>query len=256
MVHPLFASFIKASFQAKFQVHLKALLCMVIDRCNFNRVVVLLLKAGLCMSFSSLAVMANPLESPLAAKKEQTVLILGDSLSAEYGIPRGTGWVQLMALQAAQENKALKVINASISGDTTAGGVTRLPYLLKQHAPEILIIELGGNDALRGLSLALTQKNLLRMARDGKNAGAKVMVIAIQMPPNYGQAYRQQLNDAYVQISKETGSQLNSQFLKGVGDDADPLKWFQADRIHPNENAQRILMGNVWPSLKKMISGH
>ena len=239
-----------------FQVHWKSMFDKFLDRRNFNRVGVLLFKAGLCAGVILQTTLANPIDAKMATKREQTVLILGDSLSAEYGIPRGTGWVQLMALQATQENKALKVINASISGDTTSGGVTRLPYLLKQHAPEVLIIELGGNDALRGLSLTMTQQNLLRMARDGKTAGAKVMVIAIQMPPNYGQAYRQQLNDAYVQISKETGAQLNSQFLKGVGDDADPLKWFQTDRIHPNENAQKILMGNVWPSLKKMISAH
>jgi acyl-CoA thioesterase-1 len=242
MAHPFDTSILKLSVQAMFQVHWKSMFDKFLDRRNFNRVGVLLFKAGFCAGVFLQTTLANPIYAQMATKREQTVLILGDSLSAEYGIPRGTGWVQLMAQQAPQENKALKV--------------TRLPYLLKQHAPEVLIIELGGNDALRGLSLTMTQQNLLRMARDGKTAGAKVMVIAIQMPPNYGQAYRQQLNDAYVQISKETGAQLNSQFLKGVGDDADPLKWFQTDRIHPNENAQKILMGNVWPSLKKMISAH
>jgi acyl-CoA thioesterase-1 len=245
MIHSFLLSYCVASNPVKFQ-----------DRCHFKHIVFFLLKAGLCVSLTVHLILANAVETQLASKQAQTVLILGDSLSAEYGIPRGSGWVQLMAQQAAQEKKAVKVINASISGDTTAGGVTRLPFLLKQHAPAILIIELGGNDALRGLSLTVTQQNLLRMSRDAKNAGAKVMLIAIQMPPNYGQTYRQQLSDTYVQISKETGAQLNTQFLKGVGDDADPLKWFQEDRIHPNEKAQPILMANVWPSLKKMISGN
>lgn len=186
-------------------------------------------------------------------KTAQTVLIVGDSLSAEYGLSRGTGWVQLMAKLAAKENVALQLINASISGDTSSGGLSRLPALLQQHQPQIVVIELGGNDALRGLSMHMTQQNLKSMALAGQKAGAQVLLVAMQVPPNYGDKYRQQMDAAYAEVAKTTGAQLNRQFLKGVADDAEPLKWFQADKIHPNEAAQSTMTHNIWPQIKKML---
>ena len=184
---------------------------------------------------------------------EKTVLIVGDSLSAEYGLTRGTGWVDLMAQQAKKESIDVKWVNASISGDTTSGGVTRLPSLLKLHQPSLVVIELGGNDALRGLDMGMTQANLMSMVKASQTAGAKVLVIAMQVPPNYGANYLKQMSAAYEKVSQSSGAQLNQQFLKGVADDPDPLKWFQADRIHPNEKAQPLMMRNVWPQLKKML---
>ena len=201
------------------------------------------LSAG--MSFAQLRT-PTPTQTP-------KVLILGDSLSAEYGLTRGTGWVDQMAQQAQRESVAVQLINASISGDTTSGGVTRLPSLLKLHQPHVVIIELGGNDALRGLDMNLTQANLLTMINASQATGAKVMVIAMQVPPNYGANYLKQMSAAYEKVSKTTGATLNQQFLKGVADDPDPLKWFQADRIHPNEKAQPLMMKNVWPQLRKML---
>ena len=189
-------------------------------------------------------------QTPTQAPK---VLIVGDSLSAEYGLTRGTGWVDHMAQQAQRESTPVQLINASISGDTTSGGVTRLPSLLKLHQPHVVIIELGGNDALRGLDMNLTQSNLLTMIKASQATGAKVLVIAMQVPPNYGANYLKQMSTAYEKVSKSTGAALNQQFLKGVADDPDPLKWFQADRIHPNEKAQALMMKNVWPQLKKML---
>lgn len=185
--------------------------------------------------------------------QEKTVLIVGDSLSAEYGLTRGTGWVDLMAQQAKKESIDVKWVNASISGDTTSGGVTRLPSLLKLHQPSLVVIELGGNDALRGLDMGMTQANLLSMVKASQTAGAKVLVIAMQVPPNYGANYLKQMSVAYEKVRQNSGAQLNQQFLKGVADDPDPLKWFQADRIHPNEKAQPMMMRNVWPQLKKML---
>ena len=185
--------------------------------------------------------------------QEKTVLIVGDSLSAEYGLARGTGWVELMAQQAKKESIDVKWVNASISGDTTSGGVTRLPSLLKLHQPSLVVIELGGNDALRGLDMGMTQANLMSMVKASQSAGAKVLVIAMQVPPNYGANYLKQMSAAYEKVSQNSGAQLNLQFLKGVADDPDPLKWFQADRIHPNEKAQPTMMRNVWPQLKKML---
>jgi ABC-type multidrug transport system ATPase subunit len=157
--------------------------------------------------------------------------------------------------EATQEKVNLNIVNASISGDTTSGGASRLPTLLKTHQPQLLVIELGGNDALRGLNLGMTEKNLTAMATAGQKSGAKVLIISMQVPPNYGDSYRKQMDATYQQVSKATGAQLNVQFLKGVADDPDPLKWFQADRIHPNEKAQAIMMNNVWPQMKKML-GH
>ena len=185
--------------------------------------------------------------------QEKTVLIVGDSLSAEYGLTRGTGWVDLMAQQAKKESIDVKWVNASISGDTTSGGVTRLPSLLKLHQPSLVVIELGGNDALRGLDMGMTQANLMSMVKASQTAGAKVLVIAMQVPPNYGANYLKQMSVAYEKVRQNSGAQLNQQFLKGVADDPDPLKWFQADRIHPNEKAQPMMMRNVWPQLKKML---
>lgn len=222
---------------------------------HFNRLVLGVLITGLWCVFGALMASANANLPSVGqgAQSAPTVLIVGDSLSAEYGLARGTGWVQLMGQQAAQEKISINLVNASISGDTTSGGVSRLAALLQQHRPQVLLIELGGNDALRGLSLTMTENNLRRMALAGKNAGAKVMLVAIQVPPNYGEKYRQQMDAIYLKVAKETGSQLNQQFLKGVADDADPLKFFQADKIHPNEAAQMLIMKNVWPQLKKML---
>jgi acyl-CoA thioesterase-1 len=223
-----------------------------LQRRYFNWLVVSLFCAGFCLPLWASA------QSPYADAKsisspEKIVLIVGDSLSAEYGLTRGTGWVQLMSEQAAKEMVKVRIVNASISGDTSSGGVSRLPQLLQIHKPHLLIVELGGNDALRGLSMRMTQKNLISMAKEAKKTGAKVMIVAMQIPPNYGANYAQQIAQAYQSVSKETGAELNSSFLKGIADDADSLKWFQPDRIHPNEAAQSTMMKNIWPQLKRML---
>jgi len=188
-----------------------------------------------------------------AASGARKLLVLGDSISAEYGLPRGSGWVALLQKQLDQSHPGAVVVNASISGETTSGGRSRLPVLLRQHRPTHVIIELGGNDALRGLSLAMTGDNLLFMARAAKEAGAKVLLLGMQMPPNYGAELTRQFAALYPAVAKATGAALVPFFLKGVGDDPDPTRWFQADRIHPNEAAQPRLLANVWPELKKQL---
>ena len=187
------------------------------------------------------------------ASPNQRILVLGDSLSAEYGLARGSGWVALLQKQLAKDKPGVEVINASISGDTTSGGRSRLPALLKRHQPSHVVIELGGNDALRGLPMTMTQENLLTMTQQAQAAGAKVLLLGMQMPPNYGLEMARQFEAAYVEVAKSQKAALVPFFLKGVGDDPDPLKWFQADRIHPNEAAQPRLLANVWPILKKLI---
>jgi acyl-CoA thioesterase-1 len=182
-----------------------------------------------------------------------TVLVVGDSLSAEYGIARGTGWVALLQQRLTQHRPGARVVNASISGDTTSGGRSRLPALLSQHRPQVVVIELGGNDALRGLALNMTEDNLRAMAQASRKAGAQVLLLGMQMPPNYGAKYSADFAALYVQVARQTQSALVPFFLQGVADRPDPTELFQADRIHPNEQAQPRMLDNVWPELRKLI---
>ena len=222
-------------------------------RQHFNSLVVGLFCAGFC-SVSSASENSPSVKASQSDTSGKVVLIVGDSLSAEYGLTRGTGWVNLMSQQAAKESVKVKFVNASISGDTSSGGVSRLPQLLSAHKPHLLVVELGGNDALRGLSMNMTQQNLITMAREGKKSGAKVLIVGMQVPPNYGANYTQQMAQTYQKVSQETGAELNNQFLKGIADDPDPLRWFQPDRIHPNEGAQSLMVKNIWPQMKKMLA--
>ncbi len=184
---------------------------------------------------------------------KDTVLVVGDSLSAEYGLKRGTGWVTLLDKQITQDKKSAKVINASISGDTTSGGRSRLPALLTQHKPSVVVIELGGNDALRGLPLDMTKKNLTEITQLSKKAGAKVLIVGMQVPPNYGGAYGATFSGLFAKVAKAEKVSLVPYFLKGIADVDESTKNFQADRIHPNEASQAIMLTNVWPELKKLL---
>jgi len=185
--------------------------------------------------------------------RKPTVLVVGDSLSAEYGFKRGTGWVALMEQRIAQEKLQATVINASISGDTTSGGRSRLAALLTQHQPTLVIIELGGNDALRGLPLQMTQDNLQAMATAARGAGARVLLIGMQIPPNYGQDYADRFAATFASVAKASGATLVPFLLKGVADGPDATRLFQNDRIHPNEAAHPLIFNNVWPAVKKLI---
>jgi acyl-CoA thioesterase-1 len=181
------------------------------------------------------------------------ILVVGDSLSAEYGLPRGSGWVALLEQRLGREKIAAKVVNASISGDTTSGGRSRLPALLVQHKPTHVILELGGNDALRGLPLTQTQANLSAMARAAKTSGARVVVAGMQMPPNYGRQYGDDFIAVFASVARSEGAALVPFLLKGVVDASDVNSMFQADRIHPNEAAQAVMLGNVWPVLRPLL---
>ena len=198
-------------------------------------------------------VMLGALALPAQAAGKDTILIVGDSLSAEYGLRRGTGWVPLLEKQLAAEQKAAKVINASISGDTTSGGRSRLAALLKTHKPTIVVIELGGNDALRGLPLDMTEANLTAMTQAAKKAGAKVLLLGMQVPPNYGGAYGATFSGLFTKVAKAEKVALMPFFLAGVADVPDVAAQFLSDRIHPNEQAQPKMLANVWPELKKLL---
>ncbi|PXW98048.1 acyl-CoA thioesterase-1 [Sphaerotilus hippei] len=181
------------------------------------------------------------------------MLVVGDSLSAEYGLPRGTGWVALLQARLAQQKIDAEVINASISGDTTAGGRARLAAALARHQPTHVVIELGGNDALRGMPLQTTQANLAAMAREAKAARARVLLVGMQMPPNYGAQYGQEFSGLFAKVAQAEGTALVPFLLAGLSEDPDPLKWFQADRIHPNAAAHPRLLDNVWPVLRPWL---
>lgn len=198
---------------------------------------------GICSS--ALAASTSP------ARPANTILVLGDSLSAEYGLKRGSGWVALLEQQLQAEKINARVVNASISGDTTSGGRARLGALLMQHRPTLVVIELGANDALRGLPLALTRDNLLAMTRQAQQTAARVLLLGMQMPPNYGREYGQRFANMYAEVAKTTRAALVPFLLKGIADAPDSMAWFQADRIHPKEEAQPRLLANVWPVLKK-----
>ena len=180
------------------------------------------------------------------AQANPVILVLGDSLSAEYGLPRGTGWVSLLEERLAMDKSPWTVLNASISGETSSGGLTRLPKLLSQKKPGIVLIELGANDALRGLPVSDTERNLSKMIQMSKKSGAKVLLCGIQIPSNYGQTYTTQFKKLYPQLAKQEQIELLPFFLEGV---ATKPEFFQADRLHPNVQAQSIIFKNVWGSM-------
>ena len=188
-----------------------------------------------------------------AGKSEPVILVVGDSLSAEYGLKRGQGWVALLEQKLKNQKLSAKVVNASISGDTTSGGLSRLAPLLAQHRPSHVIIELGGNDALRGLSLSLTENNLGKMTQAAQKVGAEVLLLGMQLPPNYGGDYGTKFADIFATVAKAHKAALVPFLLKGVADGANPTEMFQNDRIHPKADAQPIMLVNVWPELEKLL---
>ncbi|MEN9374333.1 MAG: hypothetical protein RIR79_1885 [Pseudomonadota bacterium] len=206
---------------------------------------------GLALSW----VMTNATAIPFKTRNH-TILVLGDSLSAEFGLQRGKGWVALMERQIAEEKIHASVVNASISGETTYGGRSRLPALLSKHQPYIVVIELGANDALRGLPQPMTEENLLTMTQAAHKMGAKVVLLGMQVPPNYGALYMKEFSETYPQVAKVTKASLVPFFLEEVANPANPAdasKFFQSDSFHPNELAQPILLKNVWSVIKKLL---
>ncbi|MCY7318631.1 MAG: arylesterase [Ramlibacter sp.] len=199
------------------------------------------------------AALAGSVLVPAYGAGEATILVVGDSLSAEYGLKRGSGWVALLEARLAAEKIPARLVNASISGDTTSGGRSRLPALLTQHKPDVVVIELGGNDALRGLPLAGTEDNLSSMVRAAQKAGARVLLVGMQVPPNYGTDYSNRFAGMFEKVAKSSKSALVPFLLKGVADVDDTARWFQNDRIHPRAEAQPQMLANVWPELKKIL---
>jgi acyl-CoA thioesterase-1 len=178
------------------------------------------------------------------------LLVVGDSISAGYGLSAGEVWVDLLASRLGDSGYRYRVVNASVSGDTTAGGRARMPALLKQHRPAVVVVELGGNDALRGGNLLATRSNLDTLVKDAQAAGATVLIACMQLPPNYGPAYVRQFNALFGDVAKERKAALVPYVFEGFGED---LSHFQPDRIHPTAAAQRKILDNVWPTLVTLL---
>jgi acyl-CoA thioesterase-1 len=179
------------------------------------------------------------------------LLVVGDSISAGYGLANGEGWVALLGKRLAHDGYRERVVNASISGDTTSGGRARLPALLREHRPSIVVIELGGNDALRGGDLEATRANLDAMVAAVQAARAKPLILGMKVPPNYGPAYARAFDALFVDVAKMRRATVVPYVFEGFGDD---LALFQADRIHPTAAAQPRIVDNVWPALVPLLA--
>jgi len=209
-----------------------------------------------CIAAAAAALLGAALPSRAQSAKGSgapVILVVGDSLSAEYGLARGTGWVTLLEQRLDAERIGARVINASISGDTTAGGLARLPALLQSHRPTHVIVELGGNDALRGLPLVGTERNLSQIVQLAQQAGTRVLLVGMQIPPNFGADYARRFSAVFETVARQRKAALVPFFLQGVADGPDPTRLFQPDRIHPTAQAQPLMLDNVWPHLQPLL---
>ena len=184
------------------------------------------------------------------SKKNHTIVILGDSISAAYGVPTESGWVSLLQQKLKHENKSHTVVNASISGETTKGGIERLPAIIKRHQPSILIIELGGNDGLRGFPLNLIKDNLQTLVDQAKDNNITPILVAMRIPPNYGRRYTSGFYNIFEQVAQENNIALVPFLLEEVALNTELM---QADGIHPTALAQPILLEHIWESLTTLL---
>jgi len=182
------------------------------------------------------------------AQTNNVILVLGDSLCAEYGLRRHSGWVQHLSNRLPKGQYS--VINASISGETTSGGLVRLPGLLEQHQPKIVIIALGANDGLRGLSLVAMRQNLTQMVLSSQEISARVVLVGMRLPPNFGHSYSKRFFSTFKEIAQTHKTAYVPFLLEGF---ADQIEYFQPDRIHPTEEAQPKMLNNVWPHLEPLL---
>jgi acyl-CoA thioesterase-1 len=197
----------------------------------------------LCALFAALAASAFAAAAPV-------VLVLGDSISAGYGLPANTGWTTLLQQRLVAEHYPHRVVNASISGDTTAGGRARLDALLTKHRPAVTVIELGGNDGLRGGSLDALQANLAAMTAAAQKSGSRVLIVGLRLPPNYGPTYVRRFETIYADVARERKAALVPFLFEGFAEDN---AMFQPDRVHPVSAAQARLLDNVWRELKPLL---
>lgn len=190
--------------------------------------------------------------SPVMAASGKKILLLGDSLGASYGVPVSQGWAKQLDAKLSKQPEPVHIVNASISGDTTAGGLSRIESLLKEEKPDWVLIELGGNDGLRGLNLKAMKSNLVGMIELTRKYDAKPVLIGIKIPPNYGRRYRDRFEQTFVDVSQQEKVPFMPFLLDGVGGIDN---FMQDDRIHPNTEAQPVISENVWKFLQPLLDG-
>lgn len=184
------------------------------------------------------------------ATDKETIVVLGDSISAAYGLAIDEGWVALLQEQLADEDDNINVVNASVTGDTSGNGLGRLPALLKEYNPRMLIIELGGNDGLRGLSIKKLKSNLTEMAEMANTIGAVPVIVAVQLPGNYGKAYNKLFAEAFSNAATTTDALLVTSLFDGMSASSE---WFQSDGIHPSAKAQPVMLKNIWNVIEPAV---
>jgi acyl-CoA thioesterase I len=204
---------------------------------------ILLLSTPSSIAYSNTGTTISPTESTI-------IMVYGDSLSAGYGLPQKTGWVSMLKTQLKKQQAVYQIINASISGETTLGGLNRIEQALKRHHPNIVIVELGANDGLRGLPIKSIHDNLEAIVKACKQNKASILLVGIRLPPNYGATYTKKFSAMYQQIAKRHELRLVPFMLAGFGDKPE---YFQEDKMHPNRNAQEKILNNVWKVLHEMI---
>jgi acyl-CoA thioesterase-1 len=209
-------------------------------------------RVHLCLLALCLPLIALAAAGPAAAvaAPDRTILVIGDSLSAEFGLPRDAGWVSLLSQRISGQEPQYSVVNASISGDTTSGARARLPQLLRKYGPRVVVIEMGGNDGLRGLDLGQMQDNLQAMIDACRAAHARVLLVGMRIPPNYGREYAERFFDTFDRLARRNPVAQVPFLMDGF---ADRLDLFQPDRIHPSQQAQALMLDNVWPRLQPLL---
>jgi acyl-CoA thioesterase-1 len=205
---------------------------------------------GVVLALGSSLEPASSAENSDVKEGKPVILVLGDSLSAGYGMAADSTWVALLRRKLDAEGYGYRVVNASVSGETTGGGRARLARALQVHRPAVLILELGGNDGLRGLPMKQVRSNLDTMIEQARKSGSEVLLVGMRMPPNYGSAYAEQFYSMYGELGAKHGIGVVPFFLDGVAQDA---KLMQSDQIHPTAAAQPMLLENVWPSLEELL---
>jgi acyl-CoA thioesterase-1 len=185
------------------------------------------------------------------AHAARTILVFGDSLSAGYGLPQGSGWVSLLEHRLKRDRLDYTVVNASISGETSLGGRNRIAATLAEHQPAVVIVQLGGNDGLRGNSIEQTRRNLIAIVEASRKSGAKVLLVGMRIPPNYGQVYRRRFEALFAEVARQQNASLVPFMLQGF---ADKREWFQSDGIHPVVEAQPRILDNIYRRLRALLA--
>jgi len=181
----------------------------------------------------------------------RTILVFGDSLSAGYGLPAGSGWVSLLEQRLKRDRLDYTIVNASISGETTLGGRNRIADALAEHKPAVVIVQLGGNDGLRGNSIEETRRNLIAIVGASRKAGAKVVLVGMRIPPNYGKVYTRRFEALFAEVARQQNASLVPFMLQGF---ADKPEWFQSDGIHPAVEAQPRILDNIYRRLRALLT--